>query len=56
MRASWLFWILVICAAGFARYFFLARADSDRQLTVVAAIAFILVVIVALLELLGVVW
>jgi hypothetical protein len=48
-----LFWFLVICAVGFARYFFLAARSGDVRLAVAAAIAFFLVCAAALMELLG---
>jgi hypothetical protein len=48
-----LFWFLVICAVGFARYFVLATRSGDVQLAVAAAIAFFLVCASALMELLG---
>jgi hypothetical protein len=48
-----LFWVLVICAVGFARYFFLATRSGDVRLAVSAAIAFFLVCAAALMELLG---
>jgi hypothetical protein len=50
---SLLFWFLVICAVGFARYFVLARSSGDIHLAVAAAIAFILVCAAALMQLLG---
>jgi hypothetical protein len=53
VRAGLVFWVLVICAVGFARYFFLARRSGDLQLAVAAAIAFFLVCAAALMELLG---
>jgi hypothetical protein len=53
VRAGLLFWLLVICGVGFARYFFLARKSGDLQLAVAAAIAFFLVCAAALMELLG---
>jgi hypothetical protein len=53
VRAGLVFWVLVIFAAGFARYFFLARRSGDLQLAVAAAIAFFLVCAAALMELLG---
>jgi hypothetical protein len=49
-----LFWFLVACAAGFARYFFLARENGDGPLASAAAGGFVLVCAVALMELLGI--
>ena len=48
-----LFWFLVACAAGFARYFFLARQNGDRALASAAAGGFVVVCAAALMELLG---
>ena len=56
LRMSFLFWVLVVFAIGFARYFVLARASGDTQLAFAAAAAFIPTVLVAILELFGVVW
>jgi hypothetical protein len=56
LRMSFLFWVLVLFAIGFARYFFLARGSGDTQLAFAAAAAFFLTVLVAILELFGVVW
>jgi hypothetical protein len=56
MRAGLLFWVLLIFAAGFARYFFLARESGDNELAVAAAVAFLLVCAVAVAELFGWVW
>ena len=53
LRAGLLFWFLVICAVGFARYFFLATRSGDVRLAVAAAIAFFLVCAAALMELVG---
>jgi hypothetical protein len=49
-----LFWFLVSCAAGFARYFFLARENGDGPLASAAAGGFVLVCAAALMELLGI--
>jgi hypothetical protein len=56
LRMSFLCWVLVVFAVGFARYFFLARGSGDTQLAFAAAAAFFLAVLVAILELVGVVW
>jgi hypothetical protein len=56
LRAGPLFWILLIFAAGFARYFFLAWRDGDDELAIAAAVAFLLVCVVAVSELFGWVW
>jgi hypothetical protein len=53
---SFLFWVLVLFAIGFARYYFLARGSGDTQLAFAAAAAFFLTVLAAILELFGVVW
>jgi hypothetical protein len=53
LRTGLLFWFLVACAAGFARYFFLARRNGDRALASAAAGGFVLVCAAALMELLG---
>jgi hypothetical protein len=55
-RMGPLFWILLIFAAGFARYFVLAVRDGDGQLAVAAATAFVLVSTLAAAELLGWLW
>ena len=36
LRMGWLFWLFVLFAAGFARYFVLALLDDDRQLAIAA--------------------
>ena len=54
LRMGLLFWFLVACAAGFARYFFLARASGDEPLATAAAAGFVLVCAAALMELLGI--
>ena len=56
MRAGWLFWILLLFAAGFARYFFFARRDGDEDLAVAAAVAFVLMHALAAAELFGWLW
>jgi hypothetical protein len=48
-----LFWLLVICAVGFARYLFLAMRSGDVRLAVAAAIAFLLVCAAAVMQLKG---
>jgi hypothetical protein len=53
LRMGLLFWFLMACAAGFARYFFLARKNGDRSLASAAACGFVLVCAAALMELLG---
>jgi hypothetical protein len=47
LRAGPLFWVLLLFAAGFARYFFVARRDGDDELAIAAAVAFLLVCVVA---------
>ena len=56
LRAGWLFWVLLIFAVGFARYFFLAYRDGDGELAVAAAVAFLLVCALAAAELFGWLW
>jgi hypothetical protein len=51
-----LFWVLLLFAAGFARYFFLAMRDGDDELAIAAFVAFLLVCVVAVAELFGLVW
>lgn len=53
LRAGLLFWFLVVCAVGFARYFFLARANGDGPLASAAAAGFVLMCAAAVMELLG---
>jgi hypothetical protein len=53
LRIGLLFWFLVACAAGFARYFFLARASGDEPLAAAAG-GFVLACAAALMELLGI--
>ena len=48
-----LFWLLVICAVGFARYFVLATKSGDVRLAVAAAITFIQVCVAAVVQLKG---
>lgn len=56
MRTGWLFWVLLLFALGFARYFFLARRDGDEELAVAAAVAFLLMCALAAAELFGWLW
>ena len=56
LRTWWLFWILLVFAAGFARYFFLAHRDGDGELAVAAAVAFLPVCALAAAELFGWLW
>lgn len=56
LRAGWLFWILVLLAAGFARYVVLARRDGDGELAFAAAVAFALMCVLAAAELFGWLW
>jgi len=53
---SLLFWILLVFAAGFARYFYLAHRDGDEELTLAAAVAFLLMCALAAAEALGWLW
>ena len=54
LRIGLLFWFLVACAAGVARYFFLARANGDEPLATAAVGGFVLACAAALMELLGI--
>ena len=54
LRMGLLFWFLVACAAGFARYFFLARENGDGPLASAAAGGFVLACAAVLMELLGI--
>lgn len=53
LRLGPLSWIVVIFAAGFARYFLLAVRDVDGQLAAAAATSFVSVCTVAAAELFG---
>jgi hypothetical protein len=53
LRMGWLFWLFVLIAAGFARYFVLALLDDDRQLAIAAAVAFLLMCAAAAMEAFG---
>ena len=50
-----LFWIFLLFAAGFARYFFLARRD-DEKLALASAVAFLLMCALAVAEAFGWLW
>jgi hypothetical protein len=54
LRIGLLFWFLVACDAGFARYFFLARASGDEPLAAAAAGGCVLACAAAPMELLGI--
>jgi hypothetical protein len=56
LRMGPLFWILLLFALGFARYFFLAHRDGDRELAAAAAVAFVLMCALAAAELFGWLW
>ncbi|HEU4848625.1 MAG TPA: hypothetical protein VFT03_10540 [Rubrobacteraceae bacterium] len=56
LRTGPLFWILLVFAAGFARYFFLAMRDGDDELAIAAFVAYLLVCVVTVAELFGLVW
>jgi hypothetical protein len=56
LRLSLLFWILLIFAAGFARYIYLAHRDGDEELTLAAAVAFLLMCALAAAEAFGWLW
>jgi hypothetical protein len=51
-----LFWILLVFAAGFARYVVLAYRDGDNELALAAAVAFALMCGLAAAELFGWLW
>jgi hypothetical protein len=51
-----LFWIFLLFAAGFARYFFLARRDDDEKLALASAVAFLLMCALAVAETFGWLW
>ena len=53
LRMGWLFWFLVVCAGGFARYYFLARRGGDGALASAAIAGFVLMCAAAVMELLG---
>ena len=56
MRLGPLFWIRLVFAAGFARYFYLARRDGDAELALAAAVAFLLMCALAAAETFGWLW
>jgi len=53
LSAGLLFWFLVLCALGSAVFFALAIDDGDRSLAWYAAIAFVLLCVAAVVELVG---
>ena len=53
LRMGWLFWFLVVCAGGFARYYFLARRDGDGPLASPAVAGLVLMCVAAVKELLA---
>jgi hypothetical protein len=55
-RAGLLFWVCLIIAAGFARYFVLAVKEYDRPFAVAAAVAFVLTCAVAAAAFFGWAW
>ena len=46
----------LLFAAGFARYFFLARRDDDEKLALGSAVAFLLMCALAVAEAFGWLW
>jgi hypothetical protein len=56
LRTGLFFWVLLIFAAGFARYFVLAVRDRDGQLAAAAGVAFALMCALAAAELFGWLW
>ena len=53
LHAGLLFWFLVLCALGTAVFFVLAIDSGDRPLAWYSAIAFVLVCVAAVVELVG---
>jgi len=53
LRLGPVFWVLVLLAAGFARYIVLALREDDPPLAVAAAVGFVLLCAAALMEALG---
>lgn len=56
MRAGLLFWVSLLFAVGFARYFFLAQREGDGGLAMAAAVAFVLMCAIAAAEAFGWLW
>lgn len=56
LRLGPLFWILLVFAAGFARYVVLARRGGDEELALAAAVAFLLMFALAAAEAFGWLW
>jgi predicted Na+-dependent transporter len=56
LRTGLLFWIMLLFAAGFARYVALAVRDGDRELAVAAALSFVLMCALAAAEAFGWLW
>ena len=56
IRSGLLFWIFLLFAAGFARYFFLAWRDDDEKLALASAVAFLLMCALAVAEAFGWLW
>jgi hypothetical protein len=52
-RTDLLFWVFLILAAGFARYFVLAVNEDDRPFAVAAAVAFVVMCVLAAAEFFG---
>ncbi len=53
LKLGWLFWVLVLFAAAFARYIILAHRDGDGGLALAAAAAFVLMCALAVAEAFG---
>ena len=51
-----MFWLLVLFAAGFARYLVLAMLDGDHALAAAAAVAFALMCAAAVMDAFGMIW
>ena len=56
LRLGLLFWVLLLFAAAFARYVFLAVRDGDGELAVAAALASALMCALAAAEAFGWLW
>jgi hypothetical protein len=56
LRAGLLFWVLLLFAVGFARYFVLAQRDGDGGLAAAAAVAFLMMCALAAAEAFGWLW
>jgi hypothetical protein len=55
-RTGLLFWVFLLIAAGFARYFVFAVHEDDRPFAVAAAVAFVMTCVVAVAAFFGWIW